>query len=179
MNTKQKFLAGGILALAIAACQTVPPASAETDSVDVRQAMIDSVNPAALKIWDVGNNAVDDEGMPDGSKLDPATLKDLKEGAVMLGESARRLANAVELRASGPDLVGGQVPEGVATREEIQAAIDANPAGFRAYAAVMGDQADAIAAAIDSGDRAAVADRLTSFDGACQACHEKYWYVTQ
>jgi hypothetical protein len=24
-----------------------------------------------------------------------------------------------------------------------------------------------------------VASRLASFDGACQACHERYWYVNQ
>ncbi|WP_305098325.1 cytochrome c [Croceibacterium aestuarii] len=181
MKIEQIAIAGGLLVTVLAACQTVPPSSAapEPATLGVRKAMIDSVNPAALQIWAVGNDALDDDGAPDPSKLDSAALKDLKEGATLLGEGARRLALARDLRASGPDLVGGKVPEGVATREQIQAAIDANPAGFRAYAAVMGDQADGILKAIESGDKAAISDRLMSFDGACQSCHEKYWYVAQ
>lgn len=179
MKTKHKVLAGGLTLAVAAACATIPPASAETDTVDIRAEMIGSVNPAALKIWDAGNNAMDDNGMPDASRLDPATLQDVKEGATLLGEAARRLAGATELKASGPDLVGGKVPDGVATREQIQAAIDADPAGFRSYAAAMGQQADAIVQAINADDTDAVANQLVSFDGACQSCHEKYWYVSQ
>ena len=179
MNSTQKFIAGGLFLVAMTACQTVPPASADTAHVDVRAAMIESVNPAALQIWDVSNNTLDDDGMPDASKLDAAALQDVKDGATLLGEAARRLALATDLRASGPDLVGGKLPEGLASREQIQAAIDANSDGFRAFAAAMADQADGIVKAVDSGDRAAVADRLASFDGACQSCHERYWYVKQ
>jgi cytochrome c556 len=169
--------------LALAACQTTPAPTAraaETGAaLDVRQAMVEGVNPAALAIWDVGNNAIDDQGMPDPAKFDAVTLARLREAAQMLGTYAEVLAEAPILRASGPDLVGGRVPEGVASRAQIQAAIDANPAGFRAYSQAMGDQAEGILAAIEAGDRAAVADRVQGFDGACQACHERYWYVSQ
>lgn len=175
-------LAGAALAM-LAACQTtsVSPARAHdgAEVVDIRQAMVDGVNPAALGIWDVGNSAVDDEGMPDVSKLDRATLARLREAAQLLNTYAQVMADAPVLQAAGPDLVGGRVPEGVASREQIQAAIDANPAGFRAYSRVMGQEAQAILAAIESGDREAVANRVTSFDGACQSCHERYWYVNQ
>ena len=170
-------------AVALAACQTTPaPTAREVQAssvLDVRQAMVEGVNPAALAIWDVGNNALDEDGQPDAGKLDRQTLARLREGAQMLDTYAVLLADAPLLKASGPDLIGGRLPEGVASREQIQAAIDANPAGFRAYARAMGVEAKAILAAIEAGDRATVANRVATFDGACQSCHERYWYVNQ
>lgn len=181
MTGLHKIALGGAILLVVSACETVPPAAnaAGTGTVDVRQAMVDGVNPAALAVWDVGNNAVDDAGEPDASKLDPQALARLREAAQMLDTYAEVLAEAPVIKASGPDLVGGRLPEGVASREQIQAAIDANPAGFRAYSRAMGAEAEAILAAIQSGNRETVASRLASFDGACQACHERYWYVNQ
>ena len=181
MTGLHKIALGGAILLAVSACETVPPAAnaAGTGTVDVRQAMVDGVNPAALAVWDVGNNAVDDAGEPDASKLDPQALARLREAAQMLDTYAEVLAEAPVIKASGPDLVGGRLPEGVASREQIQAAIDANPAGFRAYSRAMGAEAEAILAAIQSGNRETVASRLASFDGACQSCHERYWYVNQ
>jgi hypothetical protein len=181
MTGLRKIALGGALLFVVSACETVPPAAhaGGTGTVDVRQAMVDGVNPAALAIWDVGNNAVDGAGEPDASELDPRALARLREAAQMLRTYAEILAEAPVIQASGPDLVGGRLPEGVASREQIQAAIDANPAGFRAYSRAMGAEAEAILAAIQSGDREEVASRLASFDGACQACHERYWYVNQ
>lgn len=180
MTGLYKITLGGALLLVVTACETVPPVAhaGGTDTVDVRQAMVDGVNPAALAIWDVGNNAVDDTGEPDTSKLDPQALARLREAAKMLDTYAELLTEAAVIRASGPDLVGGRLPDGVASREQIQAAIDANPAGFRAYSRAMGAEAEAILAAIQSGNREMVASRVASFDGACQSCHEHYWYVT-
>ena len=181
MNRLCKIALSGVAVIMIAGCETTPPAAqATTDgAVDVRQAMIDGVNPAALAIWDVGNGAIDEQGQPDVSKLDVPALARLREAAQTLGTYAELMGEARVLKASGPDLVGGRLPEGIASREQIQAAIDADPAGFRAYSKAMGAEADGILAAIQAGDRASVASRVASFDGACQSCHERYWYVNQ
>lgn len=181
MKLLHKIALAGATILLIPGCVTVPPPAAKAPSdagmVDVRQAMIDGVNPAALAIWDVGNGVLDDGGSPDLAKLDAAALSRLREAAQMLDTYAELMTEAPLLKASGPDLVGGRLPEGVASREQIQAAIDSNPAGFRAYSRAMGAEAEAILAAIQAGDRAEVANRVASFDGACQSCHERYWYV--
>ena len=181
MNRLCKIALSGAAVIMIAGCETTPPAAQATadGAVDVRQAMIDGVNPAALAIWDVGNNAIDEQGQPDVSKLDVPALARLREAAQTLGTYAELMGEARVLKASGPDLVGGRLPEGIASREQIQAAIDADPAGFRAYSKAMGAEADGILAAIQAGDRASVASRVASFDGACQSCHERYWYVNQ
>lgn len=181
METGTKTLIVALAVLGAVACQTVPPAAApiEEGAVDVRKTMIDGINPAALAIWDVGNEAIDDDGAPDPSKLDAAALARVREGARTLEDYARRLAEAPVLTASGPDLVGGVVPEGVASREQIQAAIDTDPEGFRAHARAMGAEAKTILVALEANDRAKVAQLVTGFDGACQSCHAGYWYVTQ
>ena len=181
MNRLCKIALSGAAVIMIAGCETTPPAAQATadGAVDVRQAMIDGVNPAALAIWDVGNNAIDEQGQPDVSKLDVPALARLREAAQTLGTYAELMGEARVLKASGPDLVGGRLPECIASREQIQAAIDADPAGFRAYSKAMGAEADGILAAIQAGDRASVASRVASFDGACQSCHERYWYVNQ
>ena len=181
MNRLCKIALSGAAVIMIAGCETTPPAAQATadGAVDVRQAMIDGVNPAALAIWDVGNNAIDEQGQPDVSKLDVPALARLREAAQTLGTYAELMGEARVLKASGPDLVGGRLPEGIASREQIQAAIDADPAGFRAYSKAMGAEADGILSAIQAGDRASVASRVASFDGACQSCHERYWYVNQ
>ena len=178
--TKLSTVAATIfVTIAAAACTTTPATSPSSDVVDVRQTMVDSINPSALAIWEIGNNATNADGAPDPAAIDAAAIARLHEAATSMSDTAKRLAEARYNRASGPDLVGGKVPEGVASREQIQAAIDANPDGFRAYSRVMQGQADAIVAAADAKDTATLAQLVTSFDGACQACHEKYWYVAQ
>jgi hypothetical protein len=78
-----------------------------------------------------------------------------------------------------PDLVGGKVPEGVASREQIQAMIDANPAGFRSSAASMEQQAKALAAAAGKRDIKTAGGLISTFDQACQGCHQNYWYLKE
>jgi cytochrome c556 len=55
--------------------------------------------------------------------------------------------------------------------------IDAQPAGFRASAVAMEEQAKALAAAAGKRDLKATGELIGSFDQACQGCHENYWYT--
>jgi hypothetical protein len=182
----RKFAKKGIVCagvLAIGACQTTPTplpySTAPTEAADVRQAMVEGVNPAALTIWEVANAASADDGTVSPAKLDAITLARLHEAAQVLATYARLITEAPVIHASGPDLVGDEVPEGVATREQIQMAINASPDGFRAYSRAMGAEAEDILGAVAAGDRQRVADRIVAFDGACQGCHKRYWYVNQ
>lgn len=159
--------------LALLAGQTI---AAEPDEVDVRANMVEGVNPAALAIWDVGNAAMDEDGGLDPAQMDAAAWAKVAEAARSLGTYAHRLAAAKILRASGPDLVDGKVPEGVSSREQIQAMIDANPGGFRAVAATMEQQANALAAAATDRNLEKAGQLIATFDQTCQACHENYWY---
>lgn len=146
-------------------------------TVQTRQAMVDGVNPAALAIWDVTNAAMNDEGGLDPALIDADGWGKLAEAAQMLEVFGKRMAEAATITAGGPDLVGGELPPGVASKEQIQAMIDADPAGFRAVSAEMAEQAAALATAARARDVAAVGDLSSGIDGACQACHTRYWYL--
>ena len=164
-----------IAALAVGAAAIA--AEPENTAVDVRANMVEGVNPAALAIWDVGNAAMDESGGLDPAQMDDAAWTKVREAAQSLGTYAHRLAAAKVIRASGPDLVDGKIPEGVSSRAQIQAMIDAQPAGFRASAAAMEEQAKALAAAAGKRDLKATGELIGSFDQACQGCHENYWYT--
>jgi cytochrome c556 len=109
--------------------------------------------------------------------MDAAAWDKVADAAQTLATYAHRLATANMLRASGPDLVGGKVPEGVASREQIQAMIDANPAGFRAVAGTLEEQANALASAAKERNLEKAGGLIRSFDQTCQACHQNYWYL--
>jgi len=162
-----------IAALAIGAAAV----AAEPQKVDVRANMVEGVNPAALAIWDVGNAAMDENGGLDPTQMDAAAWAKLQESAQSLGTYAHRLAAAKLIRATGPDLVDGKVPEGVASRAQIQAMIDANPGGFRAAAATMEQQAQALGGAAETRNLEKAGELISVFDQTCQACHENYWYL--
>lgn len=169
------ILAAGATALA---CQAIA-ASPTGPAVDVRSNMVEGVNPAALAIWDVGNNAADENGGLDPAQMDAAAWGKVAEAAQSLAAYAHRLATANAIRASGPDLVDGKVPEGVASRAQIQAMIDANPGGFRAAAGTMEEQASALAAAAKEHNLEKTSALIAGFDQTCQACHQNYWYLKQ
>lgn len=138
--------------------------------------MVSGVNPAAIAIWDITNAAMDDSGAFDASLLSDGHWADLAEAARMLEVQSHRMANADELRAGGPEITGDQIPPGVATREEIQAMINADPASYRAMSAEMGRQATALIAASQAHDGIAVGQLVNRMDKVCQTCHVRYWY---
>lgn len=175
MNARLTLASIVLVGAAVLAGQAI--AADPVATVDVRANMVEGVNPAALAIWDVGNNAIDDSGGLDPAQMDAAAWSRVAEGAQTLATYAHRLAAAKTLRASGPDLVDGKVPEGVASREQIQAMIDANPGGFRAVAGTLEEQANALASAAKDRNLQKASGLMSSFDQTCQACHQNYWYL--
>jgi cytochrome c556 len=151
----------------------------EGTTLHTRQAMVDGVNPAALAIWDVTNAAMDDEGGLDPALIDAEAWGRIEDAARMLETYGKRMAEAKVIVAGGPDLVSGEVPAGVASKEQIQAMIDADPAGFRAVSADMAEQAAALAAAARAREPAATGDLAFGIDGACQSCHTRYWFLQE
>lgn len=167
-------------AATVAACQTVPagsPAEAVPEAVNVRANMVEGVNPAALAIWDVGNAALNDQNGLDPAQMNDAAWTKLRENAETMSTYAHRLATAKVIQAAGPDLVGGKVPEGVASREQIQAMIDASPGGFRAMAAKLESDANRLAKAARTRDIKTAGEVVFTFDSSCQSCHTNYWYL--
>jgi len=144
--------------------------------VFTREAMVAEINPAALEIWDVSNNALSDSGGLDPALMDDAAWGRIQEAAQMLEFSSRRLELSQRISAGGPDVVTGEVPPGVSTKAEIQAKIDADPEGLRVLSALMGERARALADAAKARDAVAAGDLTLRLDEPCQSCHQRYWY---
>jgi hypothetical protein len=160
---------------ALAPNDTAEP-TGQAGVVFTREAMVAEINPAALEIWDVSNNALSDTGGLDPTLLDEAAWGRLQEAARTLEFYSRRLEQAQSISAGGPDVVTGEVPPGVSTKAEIQAKIDADPEGFRALSGLMAERARALADAAKARDTVTAGDLALRLDEPCQSCHQRYWY---
>lgn len=161
---------------ALASCQTTGPI-APPRIVNTREAMIDGVNPAALAIWDITNNAADDAGGLDSARMSDDNWSGLVEAARSLEFHSEQMARADAFRAGGPDIVSGDMPAGVASKAEIQAMIDADPAGFRAISRDMAGHARDLREAATARNLKAAGVLALRIDEPCQSCHVRYWYT--
>jgi cytochrome c556 len=173
MSKTSALVAIGALALfaAGALAQSSP-------ALHTRQAMIEGVNPAAVAIWDVTNSAIDEEGALDPALMTAQNWGRIEDGATRLEAAALHMAIAQTLVADGPaNLRSEDLPPGTASREEIQAMIDADPEGFRAVARAMAERAAALVAAARLRNVVAVGDLAAGLDQDCTSCHTRYWYL--
>src|SRR5690606_40378954 len=95
MNKTSLFAASGALAILAAACVPAEPgptaSSALGEVVDVRAEMQQHINPAMLGIWDVTNNAMNDEGAIDPALMDAAKWRQVAAAAEQLAQSGLRI----------------------------------------------------------------------------------------
>ena len=154
----------------LASCAT-GDSSAPHARVDTHEAMVRWINPAALAVWDVTNTAMSEEG-----GLDPALMSDA--AWARLGDAARLLelhsSHMAEARVLWVGAHNDEV-EGFATRAEIQAMIDADPAGFRALSHEMEQHAGELASAATARDIVQAGNLADGLSERCQACHSRYW----
>ena len=157
----------------VAACQTIPPPApaAPAATVDTHVAMVRWVNPAAVTIWDVSNEAMAEAGGLDPALMDEAAWSKLRGAAQLLETHSRHLDESQVLHVGAHN----DAIEGFATRAEIQAMIDADPDGFRRLSLDMAEHARELGAAAtvrNVRDSGSLADGLGE---KCQACHSRYW----
>jgi cytochrome c556 len=169
MNKLSAIVALGALAVfaAEALAQPAPP-------LDVRATMQDRVNPAMLAIWDVGNNALNDDGGIDPKLMDDAKWARIAEAAGQLSAASRDIAAANTFIAAAPG--NTEVGEGEITMAAVQQHLDHDPAGLRQMAAALADHADNIAKAARAKDAKTAGDLIGETDAVCESCHMTYWY---
>ena len=143
-------------------------------SLDVRATMQDRVNPAMLAIWDVGNNALNDDGGIDARLMDDSKWARIAAAAGQLSAASRDIAAANAFIAAAPG--NSEVGEGEVTMAAVQQHLDRDPAGLRQMAAALADHADRIAAAARTKDAETAGDLIGETDAVCESCHMAYWY---
>ena len=172
MTKVRFFVAGAALAFA-AACATTATSSTG-DALDVRAQMQEQVNPAMLSIWEVTNNAMNDEGGVDPAQMDAGKWRQIAEGAERLAASGTAMAEAERFIAAAPD--NAEVGEGEIAMADVQRHLDSDPRLFRQMAAAFAAHSSRLAEAARTQDAAAAGDLVAQMDGVCESCHARFWY---
>ena len=147
---------------------------AQSGQVDVRAAMQQGINPAMLAVWDVSNNAMNDEGA-----LDPASMDATKWASI--AASAEQLAATGRAMESGESFIAAaagntEVGEGEISMEAVQKYLAADPETFRLLAGQFAEHADKIVAAARAQDAATAGALIAEMDAVCESCHAQFWY---
>jgi len=142
--------------------------------LDIRSTMQERVNPAMLAIWDIGNNALNDDGGIDPKLMDDSKWAKVAEAADQLSAASKAIAAAPAFISAAPD--NSEVGDGEITMAAVQQHLDSDPAGLKQMAAALADHADSIAAAARAKDAKAAGDLIGETDAVCETCHMAYWY---
>jgi cytochrome c556 len=160
----------GIITGAVTAAPTTPPAN-------LHHLMKDVVSIQAQAIWDVGNNAQDDDGNPDASKIKPADWSRLIQAGSRVKQAAQSLAQASHVTVAPPGVaIDDEEDPGALNAKGVQSLIEANPSAFRAFAAALSASMDEVLAAARSQDAVKLADVSGRLDEVCESCHKQFWY---
>jgi cytochrome c556 len=145
----------------------------DAPAVLVREEMQQQVNPAMLAIWDVTNEALDDEGNFNPALVNDAGWAQIVAQARTLEAAGRRMAAAGSITASAPENAFTEDYE--LSMSDVQALVDSNPAAFRAFAAAFADQAARLRMAAEAGDGVLVGELAGVADQSCSGCHLTFW----
>jgi hypothetical protein len=174
---KSSLLIIGAAALCIPAFAATPSAP----SPNLHELMKKIVAIQAQVIWDVGNQAQDDEGNPDASRLKAADWTRIVTAGTQVRQVAQTLAKSDHVMASAPGqkIDGeGAAPE-APTAKQVQGYLDANPQAFRAFAQTLSGSMDQIVAAAQAKNVTKLAEASGNLDQICEDCHVKFWYPNQ
>jgi hypothetical protein len=170
MKSALFLLGGGLVIAAAYAADSAAPAN-------LHELMKNVVAIQTQVIWDVTNNAQDDKGDPDPTKLKAADWAKLADAAGKVKAAAQKLVTAQHVMAAAPgQKIDGEGPKDAPSAKSVQKAIDANPKALQAFARqLMGSMDEVIAGAKtrDAKKVFAVAGRL---DQECEGCHMQFWY---
>lgn len=131
-------------------------------------------------VWDIGNQAQDDQGNPDASKLAAADWTRIIDAATKVRQASQTLAQADHVQAAAPGMkIEGEGNSGALGANQVQALIDKDPAGFRAMSQALAGSMEQIGAAAKAKDAAKLFEVSGALDQVCESCHMKFWYPEQ
>jgi cytochrome c556 len=172
MKSSLFLLGGGLLVASAYAAQSAAPAP------NLHELMKNVVAIQTQVIWDVGNNAQDDAGNPDPSKMKPADWTKVATAAGKVKDALQKLATAPHVMSAAPGqkISGEGESPGAFGAKEVQKAIDANPQAFKAFAIQLSGSMDELIAAAKAKDTRKLFDVSGRLDQECEGCHVQFWY---
>jgi hypothetical protein len=152
-----------------------PAATQDVAPLYVRHAMQAQINPAIVAIWDVTNNAVDDNGALDPALITPEAWTSLATAAGVLAVASDQMAAASDIRAAAPGNMA--TDEFEVPMDRVQTYLDADPQGFRDLSTAFAALARNLQSAAQNRDITATGALAAQMDTECAACHARYWYA--
>ena len=147
-----------------------------TDST-LHELMEEVVAVQTKLIWDIGNASLDDEGNPDPAKITPLDWGRVAAASVRIRQVADALAVATPVKVAAPGhTISGEGTPGAFGAKEVQAAIDADRAGFRQLARKLALAMRDVNAVAKSRDASRLFEVSGRIDEVCEQCHKRYWY---
>jgi cytochrome c556 len=131
-------------------------------------------------LWDVTNNAQDDKGDPDPTKLKAADWAKLADAAGKVKAAAQKLGAAPHVMAAAPgQKISGEGGAGAFGAKEVQKAIDANPKVFQGFSQQLVASMNELIAGTQKKDAKKVFEVAGRLDQECEGCHQQFWYPNE
>lgn len=142
----------------------------------VQELMATQVDPSADALWASVSTVISAAGTVEKQPRTEAEWRTLRRYAVNLIEGGNLLAVPKRrVAAAGGATEDAAVP-GIEQPEDIQRAIDGDPASFRSAALRLRDAGFGALTAIEQRNAQGLVEAGGDLDAACEACHLKYWY---
>jgi hypothetical protein len=174
-------VAMGLLLAACGSKQALAPAVAPTPAASqvastVMESMTATLIPRSNRIWELAGGLYDDAGNIDPKLLADAQWDELKDAAIAVNAAARALAGMETIKAApdGAKLLNEGMP-GAVGAAQVQAAIDADPAGFREQALQLQALSDELVEAAGAHDGVTTDGISARLVDVCGDCHQKFW----
>jgi hypothetical protein len=153
---------------------------ADAPKANLQQTMLTKVNPNALALWAITNNAIDDNGDVAASKLKAADWAKLLEIGKALEEGGKTLATSSGIIAATPGAkLDDESDAGASKAADVQRYIDAKPATFRSHALELQKSGVGVVEAAKKHDAKRLNNLANSLDEVCEQCHVIFWYPQQ
>ena len=166
-----------LLLVASALCVTAGAVTTAASGTKLHHLMKDIVSIQTQAIWDVGNNAQDNDGNPDPAKIKAADWNRLLRAGRQVKEAAQLLAHTDHVVVAAPgEAIEDEEDPGAFNAARVQSTIEANPAAFRAFASALAASMDEVLNAARAKDALKLADVSGRLDQVCENCHKQFWY---
>ncbi|MEP7313542.1 MAG: hypothetical protein ABI859_13235 [Pseudomonadota bacterium] len=174
MNISQKStMVAGLLLISAAVAADAPQAILQTT-------MLTKVNPQALALWDLTNDAQDESGKLDVKKISPATWAQLIDIGKAIEDGGKTLATTGRVIAAPPGAkLQDEAGPGSSKAADVQRFLDAKPALFRKHALDLQNTGASIVAAVTQRDGKKLGQLADALDQVCEECHVAFWYPQQ
>ncbi len=170
------------LFVALAACSSSdqPAEQPKAEQPTLNTVMKEEIDLRADKVWEIGNEAIDDQAGLDPAKMTDAKWNELAQHATSLQQGAIHLAtlNPIIVVRDGQKIADEGVPYGDSAAD-VQAGIDRNPQGLRDMANVLASHMADLTRAAHAHDGVKAGALISQIDGICEDCHLSYWYPSQ